>query len=99
MARMPNRRDFLTVGALAGAGLTLADFLRLESAAKADQKHYDFIEAKAKSVIHIYLPGGCAHQETWDPHPFAPIEYRGPLGTVDTVIPGVKFSQYLKETA
>jgi hypothetical protein len=29
----------------------------------------------------------------------APIEYRGPLGTVDTAIPGVKFSQYMKETA
>lgn len=99
MARMPNRRDFLTVGALAGAGLTLADFLRLESAAKADQKHYDFIEAKAKSVIHIYLPGGCAHQETWDPHPFAPIEYRGDLKPIPTKIAGAQFSEYLTKTA
>ena len=54
---------------------------------------------QAESLIHIYLPGGAAHQEMWDPKPFAPIEYRGPLGTVDTKIPGVKFSQYLQKTA
>jgi hypothetical protein len=35
----------------------------------------------------------------WDPKPFAPVEYRGPLGVVDTAIPGVKFSQYLQNTA
>jgi len=40
-----------------------------------------------------------AHQESWDPKPYAPTEYRGPLGTIDTSIKGVKFSQYLKNTA
>ncbi len=50
------RRGFLTVGAVAGAGLTLADFFQLQQA-QAEQKNYDFIEAKAKSVIHIFLPG------------------------------------------
>jgi hypothetical protein len=93
-----SRRDFLTVGAVAGVGLTLADVLRMESA-RAEQKNYDFIEAKAKSVIHIYLPGGCAHQETWDPHPLAPIEYRGDLKPIPTAIPGVQFSQFLTKTA
>jgi Protein of unknown function (DUF1501) len=73
----------LTVGAIGGLGLTLADFFRLKEA-RAEQKHYDFLEAKAQSVIHIYLPGGMAHQESWDPKPFAPIEYRGELGTVKT---------------
>ena len=61
-----HRRGFLTVGALAGAGLTLADFFRLQEA-RAEQKNYDFLEAKAKSVIHIFLPGGIAHQESFDP--------------------------------
>ena len=51
------------------------------------------------SLIHIFLPGGMAHQESWDPKPLAPIEYRGPLGTVDTKIPGIKFSQNLAQTA
>jgi hypothetical protein len=53
----------------------------------------------AKSVIQIFLPGGMAHQESWDPKPYAPTEYRGPFGTVDTSIKGIKFSQYLKHTA
>ena len=74
----PNRRGFLAVGALTGLGLTLGDFFRLEKA-RGEQKNYDFIEAKAKSVIHIFLPGGIAHQETFDPKPYAPIEYRAEL--------------------
>lgn len=78
-----SRRDFLMVGALGGLGLTLADFLSLR-AAMAEQKRYDFIEAKADSVIHIFLPGGIAHQETFDPKPYSPLEYRGEIGTVRT---------------
>jgi len=64
-------------------GLTLADFFQLQNA-QAEQKHYDFLKAKAKSVIHIYLPGGAAHQEMWDPKPFSPLEYRGEMKTVKT---------------
>src|ERR1044071_4468368 len=94
----PTRRGFLAVGALTGMGLTLGDFFRIQSA-RAEQKNYDFIEAKAKSVIHIYLPGGCAHQETWDPKPFAPIEYRGHLKPIPTKIPGVQFSEMMGKTA
>lgn len=76
------RRGFLTVGALGGLGLSMGDLFRLR--AHADQKHYDFIEAKAESVIHVFLPGGIAHQETFDPKPYSPLEYRGELGTIKT---------------
>ena len=78
-----SRRSLLTVGALGGLGLTLSDFLQMKEA-RADLKHYDFIEAKAQSVIHIFLPGGIAHQESFDPKPFSPIEYRGEMGTIKT---------------
>lgn len=77
------RRGFLTVGAISGFGLTLGDWFRMRQA-QADQKHYDFIEPKADSVIHIYLPGGIAHQESFDPKPYSPLEYRGEMGTVKT---------------
>jgi hypothetical protein len=93
----PHRRGFLAVGALTGIGLTLGDYFQRR--ARAEQKHYDFIEAKAKSVIHIFLPGGIAHQETWDPKPYAPIEYRGEMGSIDTKIPGERFSETLPQTA
>lgn len=89
----PSRRDFLQVGALGALGLTLGDALKLQAS-----ESYPNPKAKALSVIQIYLPGGCAHQETWDPKYDAPIEYRGPLGTVKTNT-GEYFSQYMKETA
>jgi hypothetical protein len=57
------------------------------------------LQPKAKSVIHIFLPGGFAQQETFDPKPYAPIEYRGPLGSVRTAIDGVQFSEKFSETA
>jgi hypothetical protein len=45
------------------------------------------------------MPGGMAAQESWDPKPYAPLEYRGPLGVVKTKIDGEVFSEYLKDTA
>jgi len=71
------------VGALSGLGLTLGDYLTARHAS-AEQKRYDFIEAKADSVIHIFLPGGIAHQESFDPKPYSPIEYRGEIGSLRT---------------
>ena len=77
------RRGFLSVGALGAVGLTLSDFLRARNV-YADQKHYDFIDAKADSVIHIFLPGGMAQQESFDPKPYSPIEFRGEMGVAKT---------------
>lgn len=93
----PNRRDFLFVGALGALGMSLPNILRAEVDANMTQGKK--IEAKAKSVIQIFLPGGCAHQESWDPQIGAPIEYRGPVGSIPTKIPGVHFSQYMKKIA
>jgi hypothetical protein len=84
-----NRRNFLTVGFLGSIGLSLNEALALESKTGA----------KAKSVINIFLPGGMAHQESWDPKIYAPIEYRGPLSSIPTKIPGVHFSENLIDTA
>jgi hypothetical protein len=86
----------LTVGAIGGLGLTLSDLFRLQ--ARADQKKYDFIEAKAQSVIHIFLPGGMAHQESFDPKPYSPIEYRGEMKTVKTNT-GEEFCETLPQLA
>ena len=92
-----SRRGFLQVGLLGGLGLTLPQFLKME--AQGAQKDYKTREGVAKSVIQIFLPGGMAHQESWDPKPYAPSEYRGPFSTINTTIKGEKFSQYLKATA
>ncbi|MFM7520733.1 MAG: DUF1501 domain-containing protein, partial [Planctomycetota bacterium] len=93
-----DRRGFLSVGVAGGLGITLADMLRMEQA-RADLKNYESKEGVAKSVISIFLPGGMAHQETFDPKPFAPVEYRGPLGSIETVVPGVRVGEVLPHTA
>lgn len=88
-----NRRDFVYAGLVGGLGLSMGDILKLQAESPKQ------ISAKAQSIIHIYLPGGAAAQETWDPHPNAPVEYRGPLKSIPTVIPGVHFSEHLTKTA
>src|SRR5207244_13188306 len=67
----PNRREFLRVGALGLAGLSLADLLRHE--AQADTG------AKPKSIIYVVLGGGPSHIDMYDLEPDAPAEYRGPI--------------------
>src|SRR6266545_6771399 len=96
--RRPSRRTFLNVGALTGLGLTLDGLLRTQSA-RADIKKYESKEGTAKSVIHIYLPGGIAHQDFLDPKPNAPIEYRGEIGITKTKLDGVFLSEHMKKTA
>lgn len=98
MTKRSSRREFLHVGYAGGIGLSLSQFLQLEQA-QAEIKQYASKEGTAKNVIFIYLPGGAAHQETWDPKPFAPIEYRGPMGSIPTNVDGVKINEKLVHTA
>src|SRR5688572_18067907 len=93
----PTRRDLIRVGWLGGLGLTLGQHLKLDAARAADPARK--AEPKAKSVIHIYLQGGFAHMDSFDPKPDAPAEYRGVLGTVETKVPGVRFSEHMVKTA
>jgi len=88
----PNRREFLFVGLVGSVGLTLGNLFKLQAQSAGSK-------AVAQSVINIFLPGGIAAQESFDPKVLAPIEYRGPLGTVKTSIEGVHFSEHLKHTA
>ncbi len=91
----PTRRDLLQVGFLGGLGLSLGTFLKLQSAQAADKKP----EPKAESVIHVYLQGGFPHMDSFDPKPDSPSEYRGPLGTQKTSVPGVLFGEHMEKTA
>lgn len=92
------RRDFLYAGWLAGTGLTLGRMLKLE-AAEDQTAGVPAVTAKAKSVIHIYLQGGFAHMDSFDPKPDAPLEYRGILDPIATSVPGIQFSSHMRETA
>src|SRR5690349_6294455 len=87
----PARREFLFVGLVGSLGLTLGNLFKLQAQTAA--------KVRAQSVINIFLPGGIAAQESFDPKLLAPIEFRGPLGNVKTKLEGVYFSELLKRTA
>lgn len=90
-----SRRSFVQTGAVAIGGLSLADILQARAATAAATG----TSAPATSVIFVELAGGPTHFETYDPKPDAPAEYRGPLGTVETALPGVHFSELMVEQA
>ncbi len=108
----PTRRDFLHVGLIGGLGLTLPGFLRIRAQQAAGTAAGDgaasagfhategvAIEAKAKAVIQLFLPGGIAQQESFDPKPFAPVDYRGPFGSIETKVVGLRFGQHFPRMA
>ncbi|MBM3982512.1 MAG: DUF1501 domain-containing protein [Planctomycetes bacterium] len=52
-------------------------------------------EGKAKSLILLYMTGGPAQQETFDPKPDAPTGTRGEFKPADTNVPGVQICEHL----
>lgn len=84
----------MRVGWLGGVGLSLGQYLNLQAQAEQSQ-----MVTKAKSVIHIYLQGGFAHMDSFDPKPDAPAEYRGILSPIPTSIPGTYFSSHMPYSA
>src|SRR5947208_16233106 len=83
-----SRRNFLKIGAF-GAGLTLADMLRLRAA------QGPAAPTSAKAAIMVYLPGGPSHLDTYDLKPDAPKEYRGEFRPIPTNVPGVRICEHL----
>ena len=98
MRNQTSRRGFIKAGFAGGVGISLAEFFALKQA-QADLKDYANFEGTAKNVIFIYLPGGACHQETWDPKPYAPIEYRGPMNSIETNVSGIRINETFKNTA
>ena len=90
-----SRRDFFRIGAVGGLSLPYL----LKNEAHGALKHYESKEGVAKNVIHVYLPGGMSAQESWDPKPYAPLEYRGPFGAIKTKVEGLLFSENMKNMA
>jgi len=96
-----NRRSFLQFGTLGALGISLPQILQMEAQAETATAAAGIgaLKGKAKSVIHIYLSGGMAHQESWDPKPLASSEYRGPLRAIDTKVGGLQFGQHFGHMA
>ena len=86
------RRAFVQVGASSLLGLSLADLLRLKA-----NNNYEVGQARA--VIFLWLWGGPAQLDTWDPKPNAPLEFRGPFTPIATRTPGVRITELFPQIA
>jgi hypothetical protein len=82
-----HRREFLRIGGLGLAGITLPHLLRHEARAGGVER--------PKSVIYIVLGGGPSHIDMYDLKPDAPEEYRGPFRPIATSLPGVRICEHM----
>lgn len=88
------RRGFLRIGAF-GAGLTLADILRLRATAGTANNHLNPSTTSNKAAIMIYLPGGPSHMDMYDLKPDAPKEFRGEFNPIATNVAGVQICEHM----
>lgn len=86
------RREFVRVGALGAAGLSLVDLLRAQAVSTP-------AAPRPKSLIYVVLNGGPSHLDMWDLKPHAPLEYRGPFSPIATKLPGVQICEHMPRQA
>ncbi len=101
---MPNmtRRDFLKTASAATLSALAAGYPRQIFAAAAEEK----IKPTADTVIVLWMAGGMAHTETFDPKSYTPFEkgmspsaFLSTFPSIETSVDGVKFSQGLENLA
>src|SRR5262245_55108666 len=88
------RRQILQVGGLGALGLTLADWFGARNV-QASPSISSESRNRDPSCIFIFLSGGPSHFETFDPKPSAPLNVRGPYGTIRTNVNGIHISELL----
>ncbi len=81
------RRHALQAGAIGLLGLGQSDLAALRAAAPN--------EPKAKAVIYIFLSGGLAQHESFDPKPDAPDYIRGEFRPIATRTAGLYICEHL----
>ena len=86
------RRALLQIGASSLLGLSLADLSRLRAAGSS-------VNGSARSVLFLWLWGGPAHLDTWDPKPDAPLEFRGPFSPIATSVTGMRIGELFPQIA
>ena len=90
------RRWFLQAGLTGFAGLSMAQMLELQAKGAGPSRSSP---SEPKAVILFWLSGGPSHLDMWDPKPDAPSQVRGPIGTIPTGVPGVRFCEHLPRQA
>src|SRR6478672_4515588 len=95
------RRDWLRIGGLGLAGLTLPEVLKLQelSAASDGTRSVPGSFGRAKSIILIHLYGSPSQLEWVDCKPDAPVEIRGEFGVIPSSLPGCNVCELFPKMA
>ncbi len=83
------RREFLQIGALGAAGLSLPQYLSAKAAGGVKPGHDE------RACIMIFNLGGPSQVDLWDMKPDAPSEIRGPFKPIRTKSPEIDISEIL----
>jgi uncharacterized protein DUF1501 len=89
------RRTAIQAGTVGLLGLGLEHLPVLKAAAESG----DTRPPRAKAVIYVFLSGGLAQHESFDPKPEAPDGIRGEFGPIPTRTPGVRITEHLPRLA
>src|SRR5438445_9318357 len=92
------RREFLRAGSLGLFGLSLPELLAGRAQA-APATAVKLPRRRAKACILLFMWGGPAQQDTWDPKPAAPVEYRGEFQPIATTVPGLQICEHMPRLA
>lgn len=90
-----SRRDFLQAGSLGLGGLSLAQALPVQAAARGGGRRF----GQAKQCIVLFLYGAASQLETFDLKPDAPTDTRGPFNPIETSVPGIRICEHLPKVA
>lgn len=93
------RREWLRIGGLSALGLSLAGVSRSHAAAVQGPGDKGASFGRAKSCILLFMSGGPAQHETFDPKSDAPLEIRGTFRSIATNVPGLNLCETLPYTA
>jgi hypothetical protein len=88
-----SRREFLRVGGLALAGLSLPTLFAKQASARPDNR------SKAKACIQLFMWGGPSQLETFDLKPEAPEGIRSLFRPIATNVPGIRICEHLPRLA
>ncbi len=91
-----SRREFAARVASTALGVGLLPVDRLFAAGEGASKAVN-PNARAKTVIYLYMAGGMSHLDTFDPKPGN--EVMGPTGTVASAVDGYHVGDGLRRTA
>lgn len=101
MRRTWNRRDFLKTASVATLSAMAAGFPRRAGAESTEK-----IRATADTLIVLWMAGGMAHTETFDPKRYTPFEVGlnpdrvlSTFPAIDTVVDNIKISEGLENIA